>query len=49
MGEFAIFVVALLVFVAVTIAKGVRIVPQGEEWIVERLGSAKAIIWLGFS
>jgi regulator of protease activity HflC (stomatin/prohibitin superfamily) len=34
------FVVALaiLVFVAVTVAKGVRIVPQGEEWIVERLG-----------
>ena len=38
MGEFAIFVVAVFVFVAVTIAKGVRIVPQGEEWIVERLG-----------
>ncbi len=33
-----IVVLALLVFVAVTIAKGVRIVPQGEEWIVERLG-----------
>jgi len=33
-----IVVVAILVFVAVTIAKGVRIVPQGEEWIVERLG-----------
>ena len=31
-------VLAILVFVAVTIAKGVRIVPQGEEWIVERLG-----------
>jgi regulator of protease activity HflC (stomatin/prohibitin superfamily) len=31
-------VVALLAFVVVTIAKGVRIVPQGEEWIVERLG-----------
>lgn len=31
-------VVALLVFVVVTLAKGVRIVPQGEEWIVERLG-----------
>lgn len=31
-------VIALLVFVAITIAKGVRIVPQGEEWIVERLG-----------
>jgi len=28
----------LLIFVVVTIAKGVRIVPQGEEWIVERLG-----------
>ena len=33
-----IVVLALLVFVAVTIAKGVRIVPQGMEWIVERLG-----------
>jgi regulator of protease activity HflC (stomatin/prohibitin superfamily) len=31
-------VIALLVFAAVTIAKGVRIVPQGQEWIVERLG-----------
>ncbi len=29
---------AILVFVVVTVAKGVRIVPQGEEWIVERLG-----------
>jgi regulator of protease activity HflC (stomatin/prohibitin superfamily) len=33
-----IVTLAFLVFVAVTIAKGVRIVPQGEEWIVERLG-----------
>ena len=33
-----IVVVAILAFVATTIAKGVRIVPQGEEWIVERLG-----------
>ncbi|MBS0353459.1 MAG: SPFH/Band 7/PHB domain protein [Proteobacteria bacterium] len=33
-----VVVVAVLVFVVVTIAKGVRIVPQGEEWIVERLG-----------
>ncbi|MCK6389805.1 MAG: SPFH/Band 7/PHB domain protein [Azonexus sp.] len=30
--------VALFAFVVITIAKGVRIVPQGEEWIVERLG-----------
>jgi regulator of protease activity HflC (stomatin/prohibitin superfamily) len=33
-----IFVIALLVFAGVTLAKGIRIVPQGEEWIVERLG-----------
>ncbi len=33
-----IVVLAILGFVIVTIAKGVRIVPQGEEWIVERLG-----------
>ena len=33
-----IVVLAILVFVVVTIAKGVRIVPQGEEWVVERLG-----------
>ncbi|PKO94455.1 MAG: hypothetical protein CVU16_02960 [Betaproteobacteria bacterium HGW-Betaproteobacteria-10] len=33
-----VVVVALLVFAIITIAKGVRIVPQGEEWIVERLG-----------
>ncbi|NMG44734.1 hypothetical protein GPA22_13475 [Aromatoleum toluvorans] len=33
-----IFVIAVLVFVVVTLAKGVRILPQGEEWIVERLG-----------
>ncbi len=38
MGAGFVFVVALLVFAAVTLAKGVRIVPQGEEWIVERLG-----------
>jgi regulator of protease activity HflC (stomatin/prohibitin superfamily) len=30
--------IIFFVFVAVTIAKGVRIVPQGEEWVVERLG-----------
>ena len=31
-------VLAILIFVIITIAKGVRLVPQGEEWIVERLG-----------
>ena len=38
MGDMMIFVVALLVFAGITLAKGIRIVPQGEEWIVERLG-----------
>lgn len=33
-----VFVIALLVFAVVTLVKGVRIVPQGEEWIVERVG-----------
>lgn len=36
--DMMIFVVALLVFAGITLAKGIRIVPQGEEWIVERLG-----------
>ena len=29
--------VVFLFFVIVTVAKGVRIIPQGEEWIVQRL------------
>ncbi len=37
-GAGFIFVVALLVFAIITLLKGVRIVPQGTEWIVERLG-----------
>ena len=38
MEGIGIVLLVILVFVAVTIGKGVRIVPQGEEWIVERLG-----------
>jgi regulator of protease activity HflC (stomatin/prohibitin superfamily) len=38
MTDMLFFVVALLVFAGITLAKGIRIVPQGEEWIVERLG-----------
>ena len=30
--------IALLIFIFVTLSKGIRIVPQGEEWIVEWLG-----------
>jgi regulator of protease activity HflC (stomatin/prohibitin superfamily) len=34
----SITLIVLFIFVVVTVAKGVRIIPQGEEWIVERLG-----------
>ncbi|MDP5240654.1 stomatin-like protein [Uliginosibacterium sp. 31-16] len=44
-----IVVVALLVFLVVTLAKGVRIVPQGEEWIVERLGKYLVTLTPGLS
>ena len=30
--------IVLLVLVLVTIAKGVRLVPQGSKWVVQRLG-----------
>ncbi len=33
-----IIAAVVLVFIVVTIAKGVRLVAQGEEWVVERLG-----------
>lgn len=38
MNEGLIIAGVLLVFIVVTIAKGVRMVAQGEEWVVERLG-----------
>ncbi|MGE5493560.1 MAG: SPFH domain-containing protein [Actinomycetota bacterium] len=44
-----IIVIALLVFIAVTLAKGVRLVPQGEEWIVERLGKYNGTIKPGLN
>ncbi|MBF4520687.1 MULTISPECIES: SPFH domain-containing protein [Acinetobacter] len=34
----SIIVLAILAFVSITIFKGVRIVPQGYKWIVQRLG-----------
>ena len=42
-----IVVLVLFVFVAVTVAKGVRIIPQGEEWIVERLGKYSSTLLPG--
>ncbi len=49
MGEIGIVVVALLVFAGITLAKGIRIVPQGEEWIVERLGKYNGTLLPGLN
>lgn len=37
-----IVVVAIALFVLITVFKGVRIVPRGEEWVVERLAATRA-------
>ncbi|WP_111894818.1 SPFH domain-containing protein [Acinetobacter sp. MB5] len=45
----SIIFLAVLVFVAVTIFKGVRIVPQGNKWIVQRLGKYHTTLGPGLS
>jgi regulator of protease activity HflC (stomatin/prohibitin superfamily) len=44
-----IFLVALFVFTVVTVWKGVRIVAQGEEWVIERLGKYHRTLQPGLS
>lgn len=44
-----IVVVALIVFAVITLLKGVRIVPQGTEWIVERLGKYSSTLHPGLN
>jgi regulator of protease activity HflC (stomatin/prohibitin superfamily) len=39
-----IVAIVTFVFILVTVAKGVRIVPQGEEWVVERLEKFNATL-----
>lgn len=46
---FEIFAIAVLVFFLVTAWKGVRIVPQGEEWVVERFGKFERTLSPGLS
>ena len=46
---FEIVVIALAIFVIITIWKGVRIVAQGEEWIIERLGKYHRTLVPGLS
>jgi len=49
MSDALIVMIAVLVFVAVTIAKGVRLVPQGQEWVVERLGKYQSTLMPGLN
>lgn len=49
MTEGFIVIVALLVFAVITLLKGVRIVPQGTEWIVERLGKYHSTLHPGLN
>ena len=39
--------VVFLAFVILTVARGVRIIPQGEEWIVQRLGKYRVTLLHG--
>ena len=48
-GAGFIVVVALIVFAVITLLKGVRIVPQGTEWIVERLGKYSSTLHPGLN
>jgi regulator of protease activity HflC (stomatin/prohibitin superfamily) len=43
------FLVILLIAVAIILGQGIRIVPQGEEWVVERLGRFSSILTPGLS
>jgi regulator of protease activity HflC (stomatin/prohibitin superfamily) len=49
MTEGFIVVVALIFFAVITLLKGVRIVPQGTEWIVERLGKYHSTLHPGLN
>ena len=49
MNESVAIAIAILVFVVITIAKGVRLVAQGEEWVVERLGKYHATLGPGLN
>ena len=44
-----VITLAILLFVFITVAKGIRIVPQGEEWIVERLGKYQGTLRPGLN
>jgi len=47
--EWGIALFAIFVFIVITVVNGVRIVPQGEEWILERLGKFNGILQPGLT
>lgn len=49
MSAAVIIPLVVFIFVVVTIAKGVRLVPQGQEWIVERLGRYRVTLKPGLN
>lgn len=49
MGSGLTAIIFILAAVIVTLYKGVRIVPQGQQWIVERLGKYKATLGAGLN
>ncbi|WP_456431748.1 SPFH domain-containing protein [Nitratifractor sp.] len=49
MGPSLTIALVLLVAVIVTLVAGIKIVPQGEEWIVERLGKYRATLKPGLN
>ncbi|AOF81371.1 SPFH domain / Band 7 family protein [Methyloversatilis sp. RAC08] len=49
MSSGIVVAIAILVFAFVTLAKGLRIVPQGEEWIVQRLGKYQSTLLPGLN
>jgi len=44
-----IVTVAIMALVFITVAKGIRLVPQGTEWIVERLGKYHSTLLPGLN
>jgi regulator of protease activity HflC (stomatin/prohibitin superfamily) len=47
MGDLSVFAIVLLVFAAVFVFKAIRIVPQQEVWILERLGKFQSSLQAG--
>lgn len=47
LSGFFVFLIALLVLVVVTISRGVRTVPQGSQWTVERFGRYRTTLLPG--